>query len=265
VNDGASVVSGSRDGVIRHHAANEAVERRLFEVGTAVNALAWSARTGTLAAGCKDGVIRLFDLERMEPTGELRSTTAEVFGLAWSPDGINLASAAYDGAAYLWRVLVRPRGGRLLRLFPAQVRGSANPLIALTWSPDGRYFAAAGVAGRIFVWEPERDDTPMQWAGHTGLVTSLAYSPDGRFLASKSQDNTVRLWWADTGEQALQITEPVSRTYLTSLAFHPTQPLLATLGARDRIIRVWRLHPPTDKGHAARTRKRPRRKKGRAK
>ncbi len=36
--------------------------------------------------------------------------------------------------------------------------------------------------------------------GHTSWIGRIAWSPDGRLLASPSDDNTIRLWDAETGE-----------------------------------------------------------------
>ena len=40
------------------------------------------------------------------------------------------------------------------------------------------------------------------WGGHSGAVTSVAWSPDGSRVASGSNDQTVKLWEAETGVPA---------------------------------------------------------------
>jgi WD40 repeat protein len=249
VDGGAGVVSGSLQGVVRYHDADTAEARELFRPGLAVNALAWSERTRVLAAACRDGTIRLFDLDREEVGARLTGHWEEVFGVAWSPDGSRLASAATDGTLRLWQVQSAQDAAQE-RSVPLTLGNTTDQLLTLAWSPDGRYLAAAGRAAMIFVWGADSDDVPTQWPGHTEPITSLAYSADGRFLASKSFDGTVRLWRADSGEQALEIAEPVSRTYITGLAFHPTEPLLATLGGRDRVVRIWRLVTQDSRGRS---------------
>ncbi len=36
--------------------------------------------------------------------------------------------------------------------------------------------------------------------GHTGWIGRISWSPDGRMLASPSEDNTIRVWDAETGQ-----------------------------------------------------------------
>ena len=43
--------------------------------------------------------------------------------------------------------------------------------------------------------------------GHSGYVRSVAYSPDGKHVASASGDAAVRVWGAQTGEEALAEAE----------------------------------------------------------
>jgi GTPase SAR1 family protein len=73
------------------------------------------------------------------------------------------------------------------------------------------------------------------------LVRSAVFSFDDRILASSSLDRTVRLWRTDTWTQVAQIEEPNADYWPQGIAFHPRDPILATFGEKDRVIRVWRL------------------------
>jgi WD40 repeat protein len=42
------------------------------------------------------------------------------------------------------------------------------------------------------------------FAGHTGLIRSVNFSPDGSKILSQSDDNTIRLWAAETGREIAQ-------------------------------------------------------------
>src|SRR6266480_3269294 len=72
--------------------------------------------------------------------------------------------------------------------------------------------------------------------GHSGEIRQIAWSPDGRILASGSNDNTIRLWDAQTG-QALQTLSGHSETVL-SIAWSPDGRILAS-GSDDQAIRLW--------------------------
>ena len=76
--------------------------------------------------------------------------------------------------------------------------------------------------------------------GHTSIVKSLSFSFDSRLLASKAE--SVRLWRCDTWENVAKLSEPSSdEDWPPGIAFHPTAPVLATLGERDMVIRIWEL------------------------
>ena len=60
-------------------------------------------------------------------------------------------------------------------------------------------------------------------------------------MASKAGDDTVRLWRTDTWEAVAVLRETTSEAWIPGLAFHPHRPCLATLGEKDRVIRIWDL------------------------
>lgn len=80
-------------------------------------------------------------------------------------------------------------------------------------------------------------------SAHTKPVTGVSFSADGRLLASKSADGTVRLWRRDTWQCVTVLEERHSTFAFSGLAFHPQLPVLATLGDKDKIIRIWDIQP----------------------
>jgi WD40 repeat protein len=153
--------------------------------------LVFSPDGRTLAVGCFDGYVRLWDwrgrtlLRQLAP--EFRDKVA---GLAYSPDGQILATCWGDNSPtiHLWH----PGSGALLGKLEGPKK---DEVIALAFSPDGRTLASAclkEVAVRL--WDVFSGKEVAKLDGHRGPVRSLAFSPDGKILASGSTDTTVLLW-----------------------------------------------------------------------
>jgi WD40 repeat protein len=100
----------------------------------AVYTVAFSPNDATLAAGCSDGVIRLWDIA----SGELRQTFSGHVGavtrLAFTPDGRRLASLGEDNVVNLWHVAT------CQRLF--SLDSQKQTLHGLALSGDGRMLVA---------------------------------------------------------------------------------------------------------------------------
>jgi WD40 repeat protein/serine/threonine protein kinase len=86
--------------------------------------------------------------------------------------------------------------------------------------------------------------------GHKGGVSSVAFSPDGTRLVSGSFDQTVKVWDAATGQEALAL----KGHKVTSVAFSPDGKRLVS-GNHDQTVSVWDAasgqETLTLKGHAS--------------
>jgi WD40 repeat protein len=181
---------------------------------------------GRLAAG-GDGKVQLWDAAG-KPLAVLEGHRGEVASLAFSRDGVRLASAGADGTVRLWDVAA----GKQL----AVLEGHTGGVSAVAFSPDGRLASAGKTDGTVRLWDAAAGKQTALLEGHASGVRSLAFSPDGRRLASAGLDITVRLWDADTGKP-LAVLEGHT-TLIGSVAFSPDGSRLAS-ASQDRTVRIW--------------------------
>jgi WD40 repeat protein len=93
--------------------------------------------------------------------------------------------------------------------------------------------------------------------GHSSGVTSVAFHPTAPLLATGGYDNTVKLWLLSSDNSSATCVATLAtleghkiwdnlvkfvfnRYLVSSVAFHPTAPLLAT-GSGDETVRLWLL------------------------
>ena len=195
--------------------------------------VAWSPEGQRLASASEDHTIRLWDAASGNHLQTLGGHMDDVYSIAWSPTGQCLASASEDQTIRLWDVA---SGHHLQTL-----EGHTAPVFGLAWAPDGQRLASASLDKTIRLWNVVTGKALKVLEGHSGNVDIVIFSMDGRWLISRSTDNTVRLWRCDTWACVAVLPEPVLNDIPASLAFHPRLPVLATLGEKDTIIRIWEL------------------------
>ncbi len=139
----------------------------------------------------------------------------------------------------------------LVNLLSADVLGSIRmeePVRCLAWSPVEQLLAV-GTNRRVLLFhgthegfqEPHRELT-REFSG----VQALAFSGDGILLASRD-GHGLRLWDIETSHLVSELIEgvqKVSNPFLSSgIAFHPTEPLLATATPDGQSLRILELNP----------------------
>lgn len=140
-----------------------------------------------------------------------------VSALAFSPDGMLLASASNDRTIIVWDLA----SGKAR----CALKGYENVIQAVCFSPDGSSLASGDASKLIKIWAVKTARLVCTLTGHTETVTSVAFAPDGKSLVSASLDTTVRVW--DVAQQK-QIGTMVHRGMVYSLAISPDGNSLVT-------------------------------------
>jgi len=200
---------------------------------------------------------------------EIDVSGAWIMGLAFSPDGCCLATAAVERGsgqptyAAVWSLA---SGRRILDLPMAQVSNT------LAFSPDGRALvlgmrdnsvmllrpkAGAGAGelaldGILAALDQGRSVGEVDWndrvlGGHSDTVRDVTFSDDGQRIASTSGDKKVIVWDAQTGEDVFTLVG--HKQYVEAAAFGPAGQQLVSVG-RDNTARIWNLGGHTGSIHA---------------
>ncbi|HYH95379.1 caspase family protein [Hyalangium sp.] len=212
-------------------------------------------------------VLRL-GLERLPRSGACMKHTGAVLGVAWSPEGQQLATSSADGRVHLWAA---ETGAALSHLTPP------SRVTELAWSVDGQLLSARRPQGEAFLWARGRGDgfvrqlrgLPLRAivfapsGQHLALIdrkdnlslatsasgdsllsaganSSLArFSADGRFLASFDIFGRARVWNLATGKLALVVEAETPSTRASTLALSPDGRLLALVSQGAAAVRIW--------------------------
>jgi WD40 repeat protein len=269
--DGKTIAAAG-DPVIRFRdAANGRVLGRLGGPRGPILSLAYSADGGLLAAAGADTVIwdlksgkpvRRFDdrggsvalsrngkhmasgqqpvrLRELATGKELAQLGgAEVFVLAFSPNGRRLAAACSRQQSSLFSV----PGGRVLTPL-GTLENQTGMVTGLAFSPNGLTVAYVELNQGLSFMQTEPGNgkhSRFTWEGTQG-VSAVAWSPGGKTLALGWEDGTTSLWASASGTERFRFGKVQAR--VAALAFSPDGRTLTAVYS-DGTALVWEVGAP---------------------
>jgi WD40 repeat protein len=157
----------------------------------------------------------------------LKNHTAQVWAVAFSPDGKTMVSSGKDTSIIVWDA----EKFEQIKVLKRHTKG----VVALAFSPNGKYLASGSRDNSIVIWNATTMQPAAALTGHSKSVLELAFSPDGRYFASTSMDNTVRIFRNIVFRPLKVISMPKNAL---SIAFSPDSKILAT-GHDDGTVHLY--------------------------
>jgi len=111
--------------------------------------------------------------------------------LAWSPDGVTLASGHFDNRVLLWNL----GAGDVLR----PVYNHITSTVSMAWSRDGKTLAAGSTDRVIRLWKSPSGEM-IRDLQHGGWISAVAFAPDGNTIATGTFYDSLMLFDAKTGK-----------------------------------------------------------------
>jgi WD40 repeat protein len=253
--DGTHIVTASEDGAARIWRLPEGeIQGQRLRHRSAVLHAAFSPNGRRVVTASDDNSARVWDAETGQPVSPPLRHNGTVNHAAWGSYGLRVIAGADDGMIRVWAA---PSGARSdvsqsqtwSAGQGAQARASreassrkGGPLMGtretlLATSPDGSKVLRRGPGTTILICDArtgERIGSALR--GHDAPVLHGSFSPDGMIVVTASEDQTARLWNAETGDP---VGEPLAHaSRVTFAGFSPSGAWVLTTG-EDNAARLW--------------------------
>ncbi len=189
------------------------------------------------SSGVGDAGARLttFDLPSLQASVDFRGLRTWPAGLAFSPDGAQLAATGFfdEDQALVWEV----RSGRLLHTLTG-IPGRSG---YLKFSPRQTWMAIRLDEGwtwglAVGIWKLPKATSERILSKRRHRILDLAFSPDDRYLATAGEDASVCIWEVATGARLCDLTGQL--TVFTAVAWSPGGDRFLG-GGDDGTITIW--------------------------
>jgi WD40 repeat protein len=236
--DGRKLIAALADRTIRAYSPTlpaagtafgpaEAFETHQLPSGS-ITDLVFAADNRTAITVATDGVLRTWPTAAPDSVASLTGHKSQVYSVAFSPNGMRLASASNDKTVKIWD---SASGKEVKTLAP---QGAA--VYAVAFSPDGKTLLTGGGDKTVRLFDVGGGGEVRQFAGPEGAVYTVAFHPGGQAVAAAGVDKKIRLWNTANGQLTATLAGQADDIY--RVQFNPAGTRLLSAGYSGT-INVW--------------------------
>ncbi|CAG8447829.1 411_t:CDS:2 [Ambispora leptoticha] len=219
-----------------------------LEESSAITSVKWSLQGERLAIGTADGLVQIWDPQKLVQIRDMSGHCARVGCLAWN--GNILTTGSSDRQIF-------HRDSRSTRSYIQNLSGHYSEICGLKWNHQGDQLASGGNANELFLWDRYSQTPIKRLEGHKAAVRALAWSPHTPNLLVSGGghlDRQIKFWNTDDGKL---LSTHNANSQVCNIAWSPrSNELVSTHGWWKNYIVVWN-YPDmkkiiTLKGHSTR-------------
>ncbi|CAH8675437.1 unnamed protein product [Schistosoma rodhaini] len=186
-----------------------------------------------VCSGSDDGTIRLWD-RRQKACVQTFQNTYQVLSVTFSDTAEMIFSGGIDNVVKGWD-LRKLEASMLLN-------GHTDTVTGLSVSPDGSFLLSNSMDNTLRMWDirpfAPADRCTKIFTGHQHTfeknLLRCAWSIDNRRITSGSGDRYVHVWDVNTRQLVYKL--PGHTASVNETAFHPTEPVLLSVGSDKKIF-----------------------------
>ncbi|KAJ3093068.1 hypothetical protein HK102_010973 [Quaeritorhiza haematococci] len=190
-----------------------------------------------VATGGGDDKAYLWRLDSGQKMYELQAHTDSVIDVAFSYDGMYVASGGMDGKIHVAKAL---SGQHVITL------EGPSEVVWIRWHPRGAVLLAGSSDGTIWMWKIPEGNCMNVFSNHTDTVTCGQFTPNGKGIVSGSEDGSFIIWDPKTAVATWRVDGSDGRFHngpITTLAVNKDSSLALT-GSQDGTAKLIHLGNP---------------------
>jgi WD40 repeat protein len=181
------------------------------------------------ASSSVDKTVRVWNMQTRRSIGLFGDRKDKISSVAFSPDGLYLASASKGSRVQAWQL----ESGEAMTLHDGKESGRVRHL---AFSPNGKLLVGGSEDGQISIWSFNDGKLLRTFPAHTAKIQGLEFNREGTILVTSSEDTKIKLWQTTDWHLIRELIGHSGGVY--EIGFSPDSNYLIS-ASDDRTARIW--------------------------